>query len=459
MEYGVRDREQVIRSREHGVNVYQLLPLPSWLSPSNSLLLALPLLFTAIAFALLSLAEEGRLTRGRFIPVGVLALCLGVSAWALARWRPHHDRLLLPLVGMLSGFGLAEVARLAPHFSVEGGVGGAGPFLVRQMIWLGLGTLALLVVALVPRDLRWLRRYRYTWLFAGLALLATTLVVGVNPSGSGARLWLGIGRIYFQPSEMLKLLLLVFLASYLEDRRDALLEVGAQIGRWQLPHPAYLGPMLLMWGFSMLLLVWQRDLGAALLFFGVFLAMLYAATGQGRYILAGLALLIVATIVGYRLFDHVALRVDAWWNPWEDASGRSFQIVQSLLAFASGGVLGQGLGQGLPTAIPVVHTDFVFAAIGEEYGLMGALAVIMSFAFLVSRAFHIALKAHRPFDQLLAAGIGSLLGLQSLVIMAGTLKLIPLTGVTLPFVSYGGSSLLTSMIMIGLLLHVSGHRT
>ncbi len=452
MEYGVENHPQAIRSGEHGVRVSQPLAPYFSLSPSNFLLLALPLLFTTIAFALLSLVEEGWLTPWRFIPVGVLALCLGVSVWALERWRPGYDWLLLSLVGLLSGLGLAEVARLAPGLGVP-------VFLTRQMIWLGLGTLALLVIALVPRDLRWLRRYRYTWLFSGLALLATTLVIGVNPSGSGARLWLGAGGVYFQPSELLKLLLLVFLASYLEDRRDALLEVKAQIGRWQLPHPAYLGPMLLMWGFSMLLLIWQRDLGAALLFFGVFLAMLYVATGQGRYVLTGLALLIVATIVGYRLFDHVALRVDAWWNPWEDASGRSFQIVQSLLAFASGGVLGQGLGQGLPTAIPVVHTDFVFAAIGEEYGLMGALAVVICFAVLVSRAFHIALKARRPFDQLLAAGIGSLFGLQSLVIMAGTLKLIPLTGVTLPFVSYGGSSLLTSMIMVGLLLHISGHRT
>jgi cell division protein FtsW (lipid II flippase) len=183
--------------------------------------------------------------------------------------------------------------------------------------------------------------------------------------------------------------------------------------------------------------------------------MLYTATGQGRYVLTGLVLLVVATIFGYRLFDHVALRVDAWLDPWRDASGRSFQIVQSLLAFASGGLLGQGLGQGLPGAIPVVHTDFVFAAIGEEYGLAGALAVVACFMLLVGRAFHAALSARRPFDQLLAAGIGALLGLQALVIMAGTLKLIPLTGVTLPFVSYGGSSLLTSMIMVGLLLHIS----
>ena len=429
---------------------------------SNSLLLVFPLLFTAIAFVQLSLVEVGRLRPAYFLPVVVLAVCIGVAAWTLLRWRPGHDRLLLPLVGTLSGLGLAEVARLAPSLSPGGQVVGLEPalstFLVRQVAWLGLGTLALLAVVLAPGDLRWLRRYRYTWLLVGLALLATTLVVGVNPSGFGARLWLGLGGIYFQPSELLKLLMLVFLASYLEGRREVLLAVEARIGRWRLPHPAYLGPMLLMWGFSMVLLIWQRDLGAALLFFGVFLAMLYAATGQGRYFLTGLVLLSVATIVGYRLFDHVALRVDAWWNPWQEAAGRSFQIVQSLLAFASGGVLGQGLGQGLPTAIPVVHTDFVFAAVGEEYGLMGALAVVGCFALLVSRAFHIALEARRPFDQLLAAGIGALFGLQALVIMGGTLRLIPLTGVTLPFVSYGGSSLLTSMIMVGLLLHISSRR-
>jgi cell division protein FtsW (lipid II flippase) len=473
MEHGAGLGDQAIHNTGHEVHnalfpasrplsllsISRFASLPP-ISRSASLLLAFPLLFATIAFAQLSLVETGRLTLGHFIPVGVLSLCLVGAGWTLNRWQPYHDRLLLPLVGMLSGLGLAEVARLAPSLSPGGQPGGISlvlpSFLLRQLIWLVLGTLVLLAVGLAPRNLRWLRRYRYTWLFAGLALLALTLVIGVNPSGFGARLWLGARGVYIQPSELLKLLMLVFLASYLEDRRQVLLEVEARIGRWQLPHPAYLGPMLLMWGFSMLLLIWQRDLGAALLFFGVFLAMLYAATGQGRYVLTGTALLVVAAIVGYRLFDHVALRVDAWWNPWQEASGRSFQIVQSLLAFANGGVLGQGLGQGLPTAIPVVHTDFVFAAIGEEYGLVGTLAVIVCFALLVGRAFHIALGARRPFNQLLAAGIGSLFGLQSLVIMAGTLKVIPLTGVTLPFVSYGGSSLLTSMIMIGLLLHISG---
>ena len=185
--------------------------------------------------------------------------------------------------------------------------------------------------------------------------------------------------------------------------------------------------------------------------------MLYVATGQGGYVIGGIVLLLGSGALGYFLFDHVALRVDAWWNPWQEAAGRSFQLVQSLLAFASGGIFGTGLDQGLPTAIPVVHTDFVFAAVGEEYGFVGTVGVVICFALLTGRAFLIALAARRPFDQLLAAGIGALFGFQSLVIMAGTIKLVPLTGVTLPFVSYGGSSLLVSGIMVGLLLLLSNN--
>ncbi|MDH3675662.1 MAG: FtsW/RodA/SpoVE family cell cycle protein, partial [Anaerolineae bacterium] len=405
----------------------------------------LTFLFTGLALLQLGLVNNN-LGLQTFLPLVVLVLCSGTTIYLLQiRFGTvqANDPILLPLVFFLCGLGLALIARLAPAF------------VSRQLFWLVMATALLLFVTLVPRNLNWLRRYKYTWLIGGLLLLASTLIFGVNPSGFGARLWLRVGDFFFQPSELLKLLLVVFLAAYLADRRRELVEVRAYIGRVPIPHPAYLGPMLLMWGFSVVLLIWQRDLGAALLFFGTFLGMLFAATGQARYIWAGLLLLAAAGIIGYYLFDVVRLRVDGFLNPWLDPSGRSFQIVQSLLAFASGGVFGQGLGQGLPTAIPVVHTDFVYAAIGEEYGLLGALAVLISFALLFGRAFHIALRAKGGFEQLLAVGIGTMLGLQTLVITAGTLKLMPLTGVTLPFVSYGGSSLITSFLMVGLLFAIA----
>jgi cell division protein FtsW len=214
--------------------------------------------------------------------------------------------------------------------------------------------------------------------------------------------------------------------------------------------------MFLMWGFCMILLVWQNDLGAASLFFMIFLGMLYASTGQFRYVAIGGVLLLLAGLAGYTLFGVVRLRIETWWNPWPEADDRAFQIVQSLLAVASGGVFGQGVGLGSPTFIPVVHSDFVYAAIAEEWGLIGGLGVTGCLSILVGRAFRLAgLETRRPFHALLSAGIGLALGLQSLMIIGGVLKIIPLTGVTLPFVSYGGSSLLSSFIMVGLLLRIS----
>lgn len=414
-------------------------------SVSGRSLLWLGWLFTGLALTQLALVNSN-LSLTTFLPLVILVLCSASAVYLLQRQGKWGDPLLLPLIFFLSGLGLVLIARLEPGF-------------VRpQLAWLIAATTALLGVVLLPRNFNWLRRYKYAWLTGGLILLAATLIFGVNPSGFGPRLWLQVGPVYFQPSEPLKLLLVIFLAAYLAGRRRQLVEVKAYIGPVGMPHPSYWGPMLLMWGLSIILLVWQRDLGAALLFFCTFLAMLYVAIGQKRYLWAGALLLMGAGSLGYYLFDVVRLRIEAFWNPWLDPAGRSFQIVQSLLAFASGGIFGQGLGQGLPTAIPVVHTDFVFAAIGEEYGLLGALAVLVCFVLLVSRAFLIALAAQTGFEQLLAAGIGIILSLQTLIITAGTLKLMPLTGVTLPFVSYGGSSLVTSFVMVGMLLFIANQR-
>lgn len=415
------------------------------------LLLGLAALFIFSNALALSLAVEGRLQWAHFwAPAGWLLL-MAAAHLLLQRFVPRRDPVLLPLFALLSGWGLILIDRLAPNF------------LWRQSLWLLLGTAAMLAVAALPRNLRWLRRYRYTWLTAGLLLLGATLLFGVNPSGAGATLWLPapfVERVYFQPSELLKLLLIVFLASYFDDQeRIARLRQTQPLPRnltgRVASQAAFLAPLLLMWGFSILLLVWQQDLGAATLFFISFLALLYLATGRWLYVAGGLLLLALAGVLGYFTFDVVQLRVDAWWNPWPDATDRAFQIVQSLYAIAAGGILGQGVGQGFPVYVPVVHSDFTFAAIAEEWGLVGSLGVLACFALLGHRGLRIAGRARRSFNSYLAAGITILFAAQAFLIMAGVTKVLPLTGVTLPFVSYGGSSLLISSVMMGLLIYLS----
>ncbi|MEP7359596.1 MAG: FtsW/RodA/SpoVE family cell cycle protein [Anaerolineales bacterium] len=376
--------------------------------------------------------------------------CAAAALWVVRRKLPRHDPVLLPAVYLLAGWGVVLIWRLLPEFGL------------RQALWLVAATAAMLGIVLLPGELRWLRRYRYTWLAAGLILTALTLFLGVNPSGSGERLWLGCCGMYLQPAELLKLLLVVFLASYLADRRQMLFEreasgPGGGLGRRQ--ALAYFFPLLLMWGFSALILFSQRDLGMSTLFFGVFVAMLYLASGRWEYVAAGAVLLAVAAVLGFYFFDVVRLRVEAWWNPWADFSGRSYQIVQSLIALAAGGVFGQGLGLGAPGIVPVAHSDFIFAALAEEWGLLGVVAAVGLLAIVVLRALRIAADAKRPFGQLLAGGLAALLGLQALLIMGGVVKLSPLTGVTLPFMSYGGSSLVSAFCLIGLLLRLSSMNT
>ena len=407
------------------------------------LLLILAGAFLAVNQSALILAREWSWMR--LWLVGVWALCALVGHVVLNRRLPARDPLLFPLAMFLVGWGIILVARLVP------------PYANRQALWLVIGLGAMLAVTLLPDDLRWLRRYRYTWLIGGLALLVITILVGQNPAHTGPRLWLwlGFGRVYYQPSELLKILLVVFLASYFADHQPYLREDTIRVGPWRVPSPAFLAPVLLMWGVCVVMLVWQKDLGAATLFFVVFMVMLYLASGQTLLLVGGALLLIAAGAVAYTLFSVVALRVDIWWNPWPNADAQAYQVVQSLLAVASGGVFGQGIAQGQPTIIPVVHSDFAFAAIAEEWGLLGVLTVLVALAALVVRGMRIAVLARGPFRTLLAAGLSVLLAVQSLLIAGGVLKLVPLTGVTLPFVSYGGSSLLTNCVIVGLLLVLS----
>ncbi|MDQ3701929.1 MAG: FtsW/RodA/SpoVE family cell cycle protein, partial [Chloroflexota bacterium] len=360
----------------------------------------------------------------------------------LAR-RFRGSQVLLPLTGALTGTGMLLITRLAP------------PLSTRQLIWAAAGCVVLLVVAVGPWEARLLERYKYTAAAGAIALVALTLVFGIDPNGSGMRLWLGTPTLSFQPSEILKVMLVIFFAGYLVDKRELLTAQQNRWGPFHLPPLPYLAPLLAMWGLSLLLLIWQRDLGAALLFFGVFLIMLYVAVGRAWYVLAGIALFLAGGAVCYVFFAHVRLRIELWLDPWVDPLGRSYQIAQALYAAGSGGLFGVGLGQGYPLYIPAVYTDFPFIALAEEGGLAGAIALLLLYALLVACGLQIALRARLPFDRLLATGLTAVLGLQTLVIVGGNLKVIPLTGVTLPFVSYGGSSLLANFLIAGILLRLS----
>ena len=394
------------------------------------------------------------------ITIIIFAACVVVGHISLARRLPHHDPLLFPLVMFLAGWGLVQVWRLAPAFGL------------RQTMWLMIGVGAMIVVTFLPDDLRWLRRYRYVWLVAALSLTALTLIVGTNPSGGNQQLWLGCCGLYFQPSEALKLLFVVYLASYISENSFLLITKSprTQMTQRELRVPSRLSffvinfqaqttvplaPILAVWGFSLILLLSQRDLGTGSLLFASFIAMLYLATGQKRFVVVGVLLLVSGSLLSYYLFDVVRLRVDAWIDPFIDPSGRSFQIVQSLIAIANGGLIGRGVGFGSPTVIPVVHSDFVFAALIEECGLLGGAAVVAALAAFVMRGLRVAALATTTYRSLLAGGLSMMIGLQSILIIGGVIKALPLTGVTLPFISYGGSSLLINLIIVGLLLKLS----
>ncbi len=413
------------------------------------LLLGLSAVFLFVNSLALNIVQEDTQAI-RWLPLIVWLVCAVLGNIALDRYLPGRDPLLFPISMFLSGWGLVMIDRLAPNF------------IDRQTLWLVVSSGAMLVTAILPGPLRWLRNYRYILLVFGLLLLAATIVLGRNPSDpfgetNAPQLWLGFGTIFFQPSEALKIILVAFLASYLAENYPAMRAEGLNSGQRTLPFsPRVLGPILLMWGISVMILIWQRDLGTAILFFVVFLVLLYVASGYNLILVSGAILIAIAALVAYRQFDVVQLRIDIWINPWPEADGRAFQIVQSLLAFAAGGIFGQGVGQGSPTYIPVVHSDFVFAALAEEWGLLGVIMIIASIAILVTRGMRAAVRQQRrPFLALLTVGLSMLIATQSLLIMAGVLKLVPLTGVTLPFLSYGGSSLLASFVIIGLLLRLS----
>ena len=373
---------------------------------------------------------------------------------AVRRLAPRADATLLPIVSLLLGIGFVMLTRLDLHPDRDSH---NRPIHVAptQAVWIAVGVAVFVLTLWFVRNARSLSRYKYTFLLLGVGALLLPLVPGLGATINGARLWIRIGSFTIQPGEMAKVLLVIFFAAYLVEKRELLSSGSRRIGRLHLPDPKHLGPLLVPWALSILIMVQQKDLGSSLLFFAVFMAMLYIATRRSAYVIVGGALFAGAVVVTYQLFAHVQDRVTVWLDPWKDVRGDGYQITQSLFAFGSGGFTGKGIGRGIPFQIPVHNTDFIFAAIGEELGLIGTVAVIGAFLLLVGSAFRIAIQASRPFTQLFAAGLATSLGVQTFVIIGGITRVIPLTGVTLPFVSYGGSSLVASFVILALLVRIS----
>ncbi|MCC6617404.1 MAG: FtsW/RodA/SpoVE family cell cycle protein [Chloroflexi bacterium] len=424
--------------------------------------LLVPILLVApLGFIVTNIALTGTLAAG---PLG-LALGYGVVILVvhvvLVLARHRGDQLLLPAAWVTGAIGLVALNRLPQDLAGTSALGFDLGMAATQLLWFGIGAVAMLVIAIGLRDDGLLRHYKYSWAAIGIGLLLATMLFGYEVNG--ARLWINLGPVGFQPGELLKIVLVIFIAGYLAETRTVLASARMRIGFLSIPPLPYLLPMLALFGIVMLVVVRLNDLGTALLFFGTFLTMLFVATGRRSYVLIGLILFVAGSFVAYELFDHVAARIDVWLDPFADPLGAGYQQVRALYALGRGGLFGQGLGQGLvtlggSTTIPYVHTDFIFTAIAEELGLIGSLALLAFVAVIVFRGLRIAALARDDFSALLATGLTVSLGLQALIIVGGNTKLFPLTGITLPFVSYGGSSILVSFIMLGLLLSIS-HRS
>jgi cell division protein FtsW (lipid II flippase) len=387
----------------------------------------------------------------------VYLAALGCAHLAQVLAGRRTDQVLLPAVGLLGGIGLLLMERL-PQGLAGSAFGNSLGLAGVQLLWLLIAITVITVLAIVVRSDTWLRRYKYTWAAVGIGLLLLTFVFGEE--ANGALLTVRIGPVSGQPTELLKVILVIFLAGYLSEFRPLLVEESTRLGPLRLPPLPYILPMLVMWAIAFGIVVIQRDLGAALLFFAVFLALAYVATARAGYVIVGLVLLVIGAIAAYQLFGHVRIRVDVWRDPFADPSGAGYQVVQALIAFARGGLLGTGLGAGLPAVggrlpIPAIHTDFPLAALGEELGLIGVTAILGIYLVIIERGLRIAASAADDFRALLATGLALVVGVQAFIIAAGNLKLIPLTGITLPFISYGGSSLLANAVVVGLLLALS----
>lgn len=407
------------------------------------------------SIALVQLGATGEIGPGTLTLSALLGVLVLAMHFTMRVVAPDADPLILPIITVLNGLGIAMIYRidLADNLS---GWDGSG---TRQIAWTGVAIIIAIGVLIVIRNHRVLQRYRYVAMFSGIVLLLLPMLPLIGTEKNGARLWVEIGPFSFQPGELAKVALAIFFAGYLVTARDSLSMVGRRILGIQFPRARDLGPILVVFAASMLVLVFQRDLGTALLYFGLFLVMLYVATGRASWILIGLTLFVVGAFVASRTLSYVGGRVDAWLDPFNpdifDAVGGSYQLVQGLFGLANGGLIGTGWGRGRPDITPLAESDYIISALGEELGLVGLFAILALYLLFVSRGFRIGFAGQDNFGRLLGVGLSFVIALQVFVVIGGVTRVIPLTGLTTPFLAAGGSSLVANWIIAALLLRLS----
>ncbi len=416
-------------------------------------LLVLALVVGIGAYAAVGLGVRGEVPAD-LIGYGAWLAALAVAAHLVIRFvAPYADPVLLPVVVALNGLGLAVIHRIDLARAAEGR---SGNFAQAQLTWMTLGVILFVATLLVIRDHRVLQRFTYTSGLAAIVLLLLPLLPVIGRTFYGARIWIRVGPFSFQPGEVAKVLLVIAIAGYLVQHRDALALAGRRVLFVDLPRGRDLGPILVMWLVSLGILVFQRDLGSSLLFFGLFLIMLYVATERPGWLIVGGLLFAGGASLAYFLFGHVRARFDIWLNPFDYyGSGESFQPVEARFGMGWGGLIGRGFGEGDPNRVPFAQSDFILSSIGEELGLTAVMAVLMMYGLIVERALRTSLICRDGFGKLVAVGLGSAIALQVFVVVGGVTGLIPLTGLTTPFLSSGGSSLIANWVIIALLLRIS----
>jgi cell division protein FtsW (lipid II flippase) len=384
--------------------------------------------------------------------LGVLVLVMHLAMRIVA---PQADPLILPIVTVLNGIGIAEIYRI----DLAAGATGWNSAGIRQIVWTGIAIVIAIAVLILVRNHRVLQRYRYIAMFVGIVLLLLPMLPGIGRNINGAQVWIGIGPFSFQPGELAKVALAIFFAGYLVTARDSLSMVGRKVLWMRFPRARDLGPILVVFAASMLVLIFQKDLGTSLLYFGLFLVMIYVATGRASWIVLGLAMFAVGAVIAYKALNYVADRAHTWLNAFSyanyNARGGSYQVVQGIFGLAHGGILGTGLGLGAPQKTPLANSDFIFSSIGEELGLVGVFGILALYLLFVSRGLRIGFAGQDDFGRLLGVGLAFVIALQVFIVIGGVTRVIPLTGLTTPFLAAGGSSLVANWIIAALLLRLS----